>query len=317
MGGGVELGDGVAVDGAPPRGHRVDDLARLAVAVAQAQPDAVRRVHEVRVLGRQRGGVGVPHVGAVERQQRLGVRRCRWSRGARASPPILSARLAVSAEVVARAATSALTAEEAGGQAAVRAPSTSRARRVTSERSSASRACVGQAAVDERLERRADAHGVLDDVGAGDLEHLDAVLTGPLGGARGTGRRDDGGRLAGDRRRAARAGGPVDGVLHGARERAVVLGGDEEHRVGVGDGLTQVAGDLGQLVVVVEVLGVVREARRGGRTPCPRPRWGGGRWRRRRAAGSWSRRAGCRRGRGRSRVLLEGSGGGSVQGDRR
>ena len=42
-------------------------------------------------------------------------------------------------------------------------------------------------------------------------------------------------------------------------ERAVVLGRDEEHGVGVGDGLAQVAGDLGQRVVVVEVLGVVRE----------------------------------------------------------
>ena len=93
MGRVVELGHGIPVDRAPPRRHRVDDLTRPAVAVTQPQPDAVRRLHEVRVLGSERGGVRVPHVGAVERQQRLDVggqdrRRRRWSgpvrcRGAR------------------------------------------------------------------------------------------------------------------------------------------------------------------------------------------------------------------------------------------
>src|SRR5512139_1936810 len=57
---------------------------------------------------------------------------------------------------------------------------------------------VGEPTVDERLERGADTHGVLDDVGTGDLEHLHAVLTGPLRRAGGAGGGDDGGRLAGD-----------------------------------------------------------------------------------------------------------------------
>ena len=73
LGRGIELGHGVPVDRAPPRRHGVDDLARLAVAVTQPQPDAVRRLHQVRRLGRECGGVGVPHVVAVERQQRLEV----------------------------------------------------------------------------------------------------------------------------------------------------------------------------------------------------------------------------------------------------
>ena len=67
----VELGHRVTVDCAPPRRHRVDDIAWPAVAVTQPQPDAVRGLHEVRGLGRQGGGVGVPDVVAVERQQRL------------------------------------------------------------------------------------------------------------------------------------------------------------------------------------------------------------------------------------------------------
>ena len=71
---GVELGHGIPVDRAPPRRHRVDHLAEAPVSVTQPQPDAVRGLHEVGLLRRQRGGVRVPHVLAVEGEQRGGIR---------------------------------------------------------------------------------------------------------------------------------------------------------------------------------------------------------------------------------------------------
>ena len=65
----VELGHAVPVDRAPPRAHRVDDLVGGAVGVAQPQPDALGGLDEVGVAGRQRRGVRVPHVRAVEGAQ--------------------------------------------------------------------------------------------------------------------------------------------------------------------------------------------------------------------------------------------------------
>ena len=65
----VELGHGVAVDRAPPRRHRVDDLTGGAVAVAQPQPHPGCRLDQVGV-GRHEGrGVRVPEMVAIEGQQ--------------------------------------------------------------------------------------------------------------------------------------------------------------------------------------------------------------------------------------------------------
>jgi hypothetical protein len=52
-------------------------------------------------------------------------------------------------------------------------------------------------------------------------------------------------------------GGPVDGVLERARDRAVVLGGDEQDGVGPVDGVLE-RGGLGRVVRVV-VLAVQRQ----------------------------------------------------------
>ena len=61
----------VPVAGAPPRAHRVDDLAPGAVAVTEGEAHSLGRLDDVGVLGRERRGVRVPHVGAVEGEQRL------------------------------------------------------------------------------------------------------------------------------------------------------------------------------------------------------------------------------------------------------
>src|SRR5918993_1479620 len=118
---------------------------------------------------------------------------------------------------------------------------------------------VDEAAVVERLECPTHAHRVGQHVCTGDPEHAHAVLTGPLRSARRATGAEHRGGLADDRRGPARAGQPDDRVLEGARQRAVVLGGDEQEGVRVGDGFPQVTRDLGQDVVVVELLRVVRQ----------------------------------------------------------
>ena len=72
--GGVELGHGIPMDRAPPRGHGVDALAGLAAWESQPQPHARRRLDEVGLGRGERGGVGVPDVVAVVGEQPLETR---------------------------------------------------------------------------------------------------------------------------------------------------------------------------------------------------------------------------------------------------
>src|SRR5690606_6456871 len=77
------------------------------------------------------------------------------------------------------------------------------------------------------------------------------VLLGGSRGDRATGGADDGGGLAAEGHLAVRAGRPVEGVLEHTRDRAAVLGGDDDDAVDVGDRLLEVESDLRELCVVV------------------------------------------------------------------
>jgi hypothetical protein len=69
----VQPGVAVAVDRRPPRRHPVDHLARA----GDPQPDALRALDHARRLRRGRRGVRVPHVPAVEVEQRVHRGACR------------------------------------------------------------------------------------------------------------------------------------------------------------------------------------------------------------------------------------------------
>ena len=75
------------------------------------------------------------------------------------------------------------------------------------------------------------------------------------GGAGGAGRcADDAHGLAGPRVLAPRARAPVDAVLDGGRDRAVVFGRDKEDALRIGDLLLELGGGRGQVVLVVLVV---------------------------------------------------------------
>ena len=81
--------------------------------------------------------------------------------------------------------------------------------------------------------------GVLDDLAAGDADCLGGVFVCPLG-AVATGRSaDDCDSLVLDCTDTVRTRDPVDGVLQNCGDGAVVLGGDEQERVGARGGLAQ------------------------------------------------------------------------------
>lgn len=100
---------------------------------------------------------------------------------------------------------------------------------------------------------------VLEDLGAGDANSLAGFILCPHATVLAKSGSDDGGRLACEGPGAEGTGQPVDGVLEGGGDGAVVLGGDQEEGVSVGGSLTEGGGFGGNLAFDVDVLVVERD----------------------------------------------------------
>jgi hypothetical protein len=96
--------------------------------------------------------------------------------------------------------------------------------------------------------------GLLHDGAARDADRLAGLVLRPHAAVLAVRGADHGDRLAHDGTGAHRAGRPVDRVLQHGRDGAVVLGGEQQQAVRLGDRRAQGAGGLGRRTLDVDVL---------------------------------------------------------------